>query len=83
MRREFLWMGLAGGIGGASSNLLVWMVVIAPPPLTYNSTLAVPNPTRYACRKFWGANHPAGLMFGLRRKKLSGSYFFFSATNRS
>jgi hypothetical protein len=24
-----------------------------------------------------------GLMFGLRRKKLSGSYFFFSAANRS
>jgi hypothetical protein len=27
-------------------------------------------------------NHPAGLMFGFRRKKLSGSYFFFSAANR-
>ena len=29
------------------------------------------------------ADYPAGLMFALRRKKLSGSYFFFSAANRS
>ena len=34
-------------------------------------------------RTYFGADHPAGLMFGLRRKKLSGSYFFFSAANRS
>jgi hypothetical protein len=27
-------------------------------------------------------NHPAGWMFGFRRKKSSGSYFFFSAANR-
>jgi class 3 adenylate cyclase len=27
--------------------------------------------------------HPAGVMFGFRRKKLSGSYFFFSAAKRS
>ena len=36
-----------------------------------------------ALAEHFGADHPAGLMFGLRRKKLSGSYFFFSAANRS
>jgi len=30
-----------------------------------------------------GTPYTVGLMFGLRRKKLSGSYFFFSAANRS
>ena len=36
-----------------------------------------------ALAEHFGADHPAGLMFGLRWKKFSESYFFFSAANRS
>ena len=39
--------------------------------------------TRFALPNISLTDYPAGLMFGLRWKKLSGSYLFFSAANRS
>jgi hypothetical protein len=38
---------------------------------------------RWAVGRLCSLPYPAGLMFGLMRKKLLGSYFCFSATSRA
>ena len=43
----------------------------------------LPKSTRFALPNISVTDYPAGLMFGLRWKKLLGSYLFFSAANRS